>query len=84
VNRHRRIVDEMSFEHGQEAAFCGSLPGMTHMLTLPGFLAEILNFEGDKSGNFEGGKSGNIEDSSGCRQPDHRPGTQFRRSHCST
>ena len=51
----------MSFEHGQESAFCGSLPEMTHMLTLPGFLAEILNFEGGKSGNFEGGKSGNIE-----------------------
>jgi hypothetical protein len=58
-------VDEMSFEHGQEAAFCGSLPGMTHMLTVPGFLAEILNFEGGKSGNFEGGKSGNIEASLG-------------------
>ena len=38
---------------------------MTHMLTVPGFLAEILNFEGGKSGNFEGGKSGNIEASLG-------------------
>jgi hypothetical protein len=55
----------MGFEHGQEAAFCGSLPGMTHMLTLPGFLAEILNFEGGESWNFEGGKSGNIEASTG-------------------
>jgi hypothetical protein len=58
-------VDEMSFEHGQEAAFCGSLPGMAHTLILLGFLAEILNFEGGKSGNFEGGKSGNIEASLG-------------------
>jgi hypothetical protein len=50
VNRHRRIVDEMSFKQGQEAAFCGFYPR-----EVPGFLAEILNLEGGESGKFEGG-----------------------------